>query len=219
MNIVLPEKFHYEGTQRKGYAEVKDNQLIIYGTVPFKDLMYSLTYAIYGKDKCYFCGKPLENEGATLDHLYPQDLGGPTIPNNMVPACSHCNNDKSNLTCEQYQKLISLTDKREIKKFKREISDERELLRKNRQYDIPEEWLTDIKLSTVIVELFFEEKPRGTKYRNTAEFYKKYGYFQRPLIVNKSHYLFSGFTELIVARLLSMQKIPAIVLDNVKVVL
>lgn len=219
MNIVLPENFYYEGTQRKGYAEVKNNELIIYGTVPFKDLMYSLTYAIYGRDKCHFCGKSLENEIATLDHLYPQDLGGPTIPNNMVPACSKCNNEKSNMTYDQYKELSLIKDKREARRFKRAIYDQRELLRKTRQYDIPEEWITQIKLSTVIVELFFEEKLRGAKYRNTADFYKKYGYFQRPLIVNKSHYLFSGFTELIVARLLKMQNVPAIVLDNVKVVL
>ena len=38
-----------------------------------------------------------------MDHLYPQDLGGPTIPNNLAPTCSDCNSEKGNLTEKQYR--------------------------------------------------------------------------------------------------------------------
>ena len=33
-------------------------------------------------------------EEMTIDHMYPQDFGGPTITNNLLPSCKKCNNDK-----------------------------------------------------------------------------------------------------------------------------
>lgn len=219
MNIVLPEKFYFKGASRENFARVEDGNLVIRGTVPFKKMMYDLAYKISGTTKCFYCGKTISKGKLTLDHMYPLDLGGPTIPDNMVPACSKCNSEKSNMTCAQYKEFHLIRDHKERRILKRNVNEYHETMRRKRIYELPKNWVTDIALSTVIVELFFKEKFKGTKYNNIKRFYENYGFLQKPIIVNKNHYLFNGFTEIVFAREIGLQKVPAIVLDNVKVIL
>lgn len=40
----------------------------------------------WGRD-CAYCGA----EADTLDHVHPRAKGGPTVRENLVPACSGCN--------------------------------------------------------------------------------------------------------------------------------
>ena len=39
-------------------GEVKNGILYIYRLNSFYDLMYEIAYAVYGTDKCWYCGKP-----------------------------------------------------------------------------------------------------------------------------------------------------------------
>lgn len=221
MNIVLPEKFYYKGkgTIRNSVAVVKGNELIINGTVPFKDMMYDLTYAIEGKKRCYYCGRTFPRRKLTLDHKFPLDVGGPTIPNNMVPCCSHCNSEKANMNMYQYKEYLALESIKEKRKLRKEVCRKHEEMRHMHCYELPADWVSEISLATIIVEMFFDAKFKGNKYRRIKEFYETYGYLQKPIIVNARHYLFSGFTELMYAREIGLQTVPAIVLDNVKVIL
>lgn len=219
MNIVLPEKFYFKGASRENFARVENGNLVIRGTVPFKKMMYDLAYKIGGTRKCFYCGEKIPKEKLTLDHMYPLDLGGPTIPNNMVPACLQCNSEKSNMTCAQYKEYNLLRERKEKHLLKRNVNEYHETMRKRKIYELPKSWVTEIVLSTVIVEVFFKEKFKGAKYENIKKFYDTYGFLQKPIIVNKSHYLFSGFTEIVFAREIGLQKVPAIVMDNVKVIL
>jgi hypothetical protein len=41
---------------------------------------------------CHYCG----GVGDTIDHVYPQDLGGMSTPKNCVAACYPCNQKKGN---------------------------------------------------------------------------------------------------------------------------
>ena len=100
MIIELPEKFNY-GNQ----ARIEDGILKIPSLSCVRAFMYKLTLAQKGK-ACWYCGKKLKSDEITMDHLYPQDLGGPTIPNNLAPTCALCNNKKSNLTEKQYRQLL-----------------------------------------------------------------------------------------------------------------
>ena len=79
--------------------------------------MNELTIAIKGKT-CWYCGRKLLNSDITIDHLYPQDLGGPYITNNLAPTCSECNGRKGNLTERQYRNWLAAPSKQkgEIKK-------------------------------------------------------------------------------------------------------
>ena len=46
--------------------------------------------------QCQYCGVSLTNNNATLDHVMPRSLGGPTNFINTVASCQPCNNKKSN---------------------------------------------------------------------------------------------------------------------------
>jgi len=51
------------------------------------------------KKTCYFCGEL----GLSLDHLIPIDKGGKTESSNLVCCCDVCNNEKGNMTEEEYR--------------------------------------------------------------------------------------------------------------------
>lgn len=47
------------------------------------------------RGKCWWCGCKL-NSGYHLDHIIPLDRGGSNWPNNIVIACSRCNQSRQN---------------------------------------------------------------------------------------------------------------------------
>lgn len=44
-----------------------------------------------------YCGRPLELDAATIDHVYPLAHGGAHTPGNVVVACAPCNRLKGDL--------------------------------------------------------------------------------------------------------------------------
>jgi 5-methylcytosine-specific restriction endonuclease McrA len=44
---------------------------------------------------CQYCGRKPAHEELTIDHVVPRSRGGRTVWENVVLACSHCNNVKS----------------------------------------------------------------------------------------------------------------------------
>ena len=44
---------------------------------------------------CNYCHRPLSKNNKTKNHKIPRSLGGGQYKNNVVPACSRCNNKKS----------------------------------------------------------------------------------------------------------------------------
>lgn len=218
MIIGLPEKYEYRGENGRVLAEVSRGELIIRGRVPFRKIMYDLTYALKGRSTCFYCGREIPENKVTLDHLYPKDIGGPTVPDNMEVACEHCNCEKASLTYEQFVNYMAL-DGKEQNRLKRFVTSHRHQIRLNHQYELPEEWINNIELSSIIVEWIFKEQYKGEKYNNIREFYEKYGCFQKPIVVNSNYYLFDGFTQMVYARDIGLQTVPAIILENVKILL
>jgi len=62
---------------------------------------------VYRRDnyQCVYCGDD-NRKTLTLDHVVPQSKGGKNSWNNLVTACKKCNNEKSDLTLEEYGKEI-----------------------------------------------------------------------------------------------------------------
>jgi 5-methylcytosine-specific restriction endonuclease McrA len=58
---------------------------------------------IYMRDKfrCQYCGEKKVVGELTLDHILPRSRGGGNSPLNVVTACVHCNNRKSNRTPDE----------------------------------------------------------------------------------------------------------------------
>jgi 5-methylcytosine-specific restriction endonuclease McrA len=43
---------------------------------------------------CVYCGETYELHELTLDHVHPRTFGGKDVANNLVCACTECNQDK-----------------------------------------------------------------------------------------------------------------------------
>lgn len=65
--------------------------------------------------ECYVCGRYISvnhtniNLRLELEHIWPQCYGGDSIPENLIPACHECNNEKSHLLLWQNFHLHSFT--------------------------------------------------------------------------------------------------------------
>lgn len=53
------------------------------------------------KGRCQYCGTKLRRHDATYDHVTPRKQGGPTRWENIVIACTPCNQRKADKTPEQ----------------------------------------------------------------------------------------------------------------------
>lgn len=66
------------------------------------------------RGRCVYCGIPARRPGpgvkrgpdlATLDHVVPKSLGGPLNRDNLVLACSACNNERGVMEAEVFRAL------------------------------------------------------------------------------------------------------------------
>ncbi|HEV2566402.1 MAG TPA: HNH endonuclease [Microvirga sp.] len=71
---------------------------------------------IFARDggRCVYCGIPARRPGrgvkrapdlATLDHVLPRSLGGPLDRDNIVLACSACNNERGTMDAREFRDL------------------------------------------------------------------------------------------------------------------
>jgi 5-methylcytosine-specific restriction endonuclease McrA len=71
---------------------------------------------IYARDggRCVYCGMHARRPGrgvkrapdlATLDHVVPKSFGGPLSRDNLVLACSACNNARGTLDADAFRAL------------------------------------------------------------------------------------------------------------------
>jgi 5-methylcytosine-specific restriction endonuclease McrA len=51
---------------------------------------------------CYYCGTPLTQQAATMDHVVPVAQGGRSVRGNVVPACKACNTAKGGLSAAEW---------------------------------------------------------------------------------------------------------------------
>ena len=211
MIIELPEKFNF------GYqSRIIDGILKIPSGVCIRELMYRLTLAQKGKE-CWYCGKKLKSDEITMDHLYPQDLGGPTIPNNLAPSCASCNNKKSNLTEKQYRHILDAPEnKKKIIKSKFLARNEQNKLK--RGYFLPKEWITSKRIDTILVTMLMGENYIGKRYSKIETFYRTYNHLPYPIVVDRNNYLLDGFLVLMFAKNNNITRVPTIVLENVEIV-
>ena len=220
MIIELPEKFSIGNAREKNDAFVQDGILKIRKTVSFRYVMYEIAFTLKGgKHQCGYCGHICYNKKMTIDHMYPQDMGGPTITNNLVPACGKCNQQKSNMTESQYQKYRKLGDKEKQKEYLKHLQDDKEAMKLRGEYEIPEEWICKKQIDSIIAEIRLGDVTKCQKYQEVKRYYFKYGYFQKPIILDRNGYLLDGFYTVIFAKKHNIEKLPIIQLDNVEVML
>lgn len=237
MNIILPDNFtRYEEQEKVVF--IKNGILYMKNTYKFKTLMKELTYAIYGRNHCFGCGRYIRNGKETIDHIVPQDYGGPDITNNMIPYCKECNFRKDNLMPDQYERYLKIDNQVERDEFIKKCNLENENLRydKNFSYLYDDEngyWvkqcpINKIKGADKRVD-YTEGKKKSRKYDGISQYYSKYSKFQKPIIVDRNMNLLGGYQSLTFAKERNrkenkkrsvekkIEMLPVIVLENVQV--
>lgn len=215
MILDLPYNFHYCFNKRT-FASVKNNKLIICNNVNFEKLMYDAAYALHGKTECYYCNKKISKENATQDHLYPKNMGGVTITNNLVTACTHCNQKKSNFNENQFRTWQMLESKAQKKKYEESIRKMNEEIRYKRGFDLPDEWISYIPVDTINTEVAFNTSYKSKKYYKYQSFILNYGHMPRPVIVSNQRDLLDGYILIYAALNAGFKTVPTIVLENVE---
>lgn len=223
MNIELPKKFtRYD---KNGVREVyiEKGILKMKNTVGFKSLMRKMTYELKGM-RCFYCGKFVPPSRITIDHLIPQDIGGPTIINNLVPACNRCNVEKSNMNLIQYMKYLKRKNKIAQANYFKEVQSKNEKLKKIKDFSFLNGWVVEMEVEKIKVGNYKKysnssekSKKKKSKYQRTSAFYKKYGRFRKAIIVDRNNYLLGGFTSLMYAKNNHIKTVPVIILENVEI--
>lgn len=216
MRITLPPAFYYKGKEpKRNFARINNKQLFIFGSVNVEDLMYKLTYCLKG-NLCFYCNTKLTRSNRTLDHIIPRDLGGPTIPDNLVPCCRACNALKSNLTFEDFLIYRKLENSHERHEFYQICMNKQELIRKEKGFCLPTSWFENIALNEIVVTIMLDALPEARKDELIKDYYAKYHSFKRPILVDKNGYLLDGFKTVMFAKNNNITNLPAIILENVK---
>lgn len=234
MNIILPEEFtRYDESGQKKIVFIENGILYMRNDVSFKSLMRDLTYAIYGKDICRCCNKRTNSNNITVDHIIPQDYGGPDTTNNLIPYCRECNGRKANLMPEQYSRYLEIEEPKERLQFEKECIAQNKALRYDTNFShlYSEEdgvWVRKMSTDKIVVVkegVKYQSERKHTKkinkqakYKKVAKFYSKYRNFQKPIIVDKKYHLLGGYETLKYAEKIGLKEVPVIILDNVEVI-
>lgn len=182
----------------------------------FHDVMYDITYELKGRNKCYYCGQEILPAKMTLDHVYPRSLGGPTIPQNLVPACRKCNGRKENMTPEQFRSYLALKDEEQKRRFIKEYFATK-YFQERWVHILPEEWISSTSISELLLLIDLQDTSTN-KYKKTKEYYLRCKQFPKPIIIDCHRFVLDGFTEVLYAKNNRIKEIPAIILENVEVI-
>jgi 5-methylcytosine-specific restriction protein A len=58
------------------------------------------------KGICYYCGRHVDRNALTMDHIVPLIRGGKSTKGNLVPACKNCNNKKKYLLPIEWEEYV-----------------------------------------------------------------------------------------------------------------
>ncbi len=210
MNIILPTK----NVKTKDFRIVDGILYVRYGK-SFQNIVYGLTYFMKGRTFCYYCKKKVARNEMTLDHMYPRSTGGPTITQNLIPACKDCNSQKSYMTFEQYKTYLDLSEQ-ERTKYLAKLSVFKEGIKNIGIYEIPNSWITPVLVKDIHTAIDFANISE-TKFQKVKSYYDMYHKFQVPMLLDRNLYSLDGFYVLFVAKANNIKYVPAIILDNVEI--
>lgn len=218
MIIELPEKYYkaFNG----GYVQVRNDILEIHGyfTCKYESIMIDLAYQIHGHTRCNYCGKTVEPNKITIDHLFSRNFGGITVTSNLRPTCQKCNSDKANMNQAEFQVWKTIKSKNERKKFYKGVIEEK--LKRKRDpnnpygFDLPKQWVTYVPID--VIEKVNNINVKGSKrYNRMMNFVNLYGKLPRTVTLSLNNILLNGETLYAVAQKRNIERVPAVILENV----
>lgn len=201
-------------------AYVESGELRVGKDLFIQKTMYELTYQLYGgKHKCFYCGKEFFDKKVTIDHRYPQYTGGPTITNNLIPACYECNHRKSNMTEEQYYKFLALENEKERKDYYEDLQWRKQILNQEGRFEFPLEWISTKEMNRIFVPTYLTDFTKSKKYEKIENYYRKFGHLPKAILVSNNDFLLDGYYIINFAKMNQIKEISIILLENVKIIL
>lgn len=219
MIIELPKDFSFEKEKSGEKAIIEDGIFKMTRQTSFRKIMIEISYQMKGKDVCQYCHKKFAKEKMTIDHMFPIDFGGPTISDNLLPACKKCNNEKGNMTYQQYMAFLEAKDVGLEEKYLKTLKKYQELIRKEKRYQIQKSWITERPIGDIFTNINLNEDYRKKKYKSYEEYYLTYGIIKTPIIIDKNGILLDGFLRLMLAKNYNIKSVPVIILENVEIIL
>lgn len=219
MIIELPKDFSFEKEKSGEKAIIEDGILKITRQTSFRKVMIEISYQMKGRDVCQYCHKKFTKDKMTIDHMFPIDFGGPTISDNLLPACKKCNNEKGNMTYQQYMAFLEAKDVGLEEKYLKTLKKYQELIRKEKRYQIQKSWITERPIGDIFTNINLNEDYRKKKYKSYEEYYLTYGIIKAPIIIDKNGILLDGFLRLMLAKNYNIKSVPVIILENVEIIL
>ena len=216
MKILLPD---FDCVLCDGAAEVKDNILYLDRLGAHKEVMYKLAYMLYGDDECYYCHRKLRRNQdqfdskkyfskISIDHLIPQDFGGPTITDNLRPSCTDCNARKGNLFEDEYYEYLKVVQRtinrgkqgrQEKRLFREKILFKQELRRFGDVPSLPDDWIAAPgEIKNIWVNYWIGQK-KGGSYEQMVADVQKYDYLIKPVTITANGVVVDGFNANLVA--------------------
>jgi hypothetical protein len=136
---------------------------------------------------CYYCKKEIiEDSDLTIDHLMPSCKGGKSTESNLVISCSHCNNEKGDMTEEEYYIYL-----------------------KNKHIANSAIHMNKIKIPYMYLKSPISEK----KIANALNYYLQNDKFKKPIKCKygKNNFrLIDGYSTYCVAKILKLDKVPVL---------
>lgn len=217
MLVELPKKYERR-LNKYSFARIRDGVLELKGDFNFEKIMVELTYQMRGRTECHYCKRAVKANKITIDHMFPSDFGGVTITNNLVPACSCCNSNKSNMNQYEFRIWSKLDSREEKKSFYHNTISRKKRNKKNpyikKGYDMPRKWIQFIKLDYV-TKVSRINTEGSEKYQKMLVFAQKAKKIPRPLVLSSNLILIDGETAYAVAKHMHFMEVPVIILDNV----
>ena len=217
MRIRLPESFIYSNRSKSSSAYVKNGILYVKGCVNFEELMYTITYMVKGYNTCYYCKCELTDKNRTLDHMFPRRWGGISIPENLIPSCKSCNQEKRDMSYEQFMQYKGLKNKKDKENFYDKCVKENLKFRRQKKFLLNKTWLWVYDIQELLGYMKFNTLEEG-KSRSLAAYYRNWGQYPNPIIVSSNNWVFKGKHILHHAKGIKRKRVMAIVLENVVVI-
>lgn len=217
MIIRLPERFVYSN---KGNAEksayVEDGILYMSKYTNFEDLMYTIAYLLKGYDRCCYCGGKLTMQNRTLDHMYPRRWGGISIPENLLPCCKKCNQDKKDMTYRQFQEWRKIEKQGEKDKYYCEMLAQNIKVARRGKFIIKRRWLSSYEYENVARYISFS-RLSDKKIKLVASYYRNWNQYPHPVIVSSNGWIIKGLHVINHAKRMRRKHVIAVILENVVV--
>lgn len=217
MIIRLPERFIFSSKGNiENSAYVENGVLYMSKYTNFENLMYHITYVLKGYDRCCYCGEKLTSSNRTMDHMYPRRWGGVSIPENLIPSCKRCNQDKKDMTYQQFQEWRKFKTPKEREKFYEAALAENLKIARNGEFIIKKKWLSPYDFKNVVKYISFDRLSKQ-KFTLLSAYYRNWGQYPHPIVISSNGWVISGLHILRHAKEHNLSHVMAVVLENVVV--